>query len=114
MLANLNKPVQLHVYNTKSEQVRGKREKTSFKFKENTFKFHIIQLETSITPRQWTDNEKEVLGISIRHTAIKDANDFIWHVEVRINKNKYIFFLRNFFKISSRKFIQIHLLVQQE
>ena len=37
--------------------------------------------ETQITPTKWTDSPKEVLGISIRHCAIKDANDFVWHIQ---------------------------------
>jgi len=31
-------------------------------------------------PQQWTDNPNELLGVSIRHTAIKEAHDFVWHV----------------------------------
>jgi hypothetical protein len=37
--------------------------------------------ETEIVPSRWTENPKEVLGISIRHCAVKDANDFVWHVQ---------------------------------
>ena len=33
-------------------------------------------------PQQWTDNPNELLGVSIRHTAIKEAHDFVWHVLV--------------------------------